>query len=80
MKRLFAILALFCTFAAVSVGAYAQGTPADKPAATAPAAAAVHATTRQRGPGGAPVGNSSGTSASRQTKAGTKVQLPSQAT
>jgi Amt family ammonium transporter len=40
MKRLIAVLALFCTFAA-AVPAYAQDKVADKPAATAPAAAAV---------------------------------------
>ena len=43
MKKLIAILALFCTFAAAGVGAYAQDKPADKPAATAPAAAVVAA-------------------------------------
>jgi ammonium transporter, Amt family len=39
MKKFFAILALFCTFAFVGAAAYAQDKPADKPAATAPAAA-----------------------------------------
>jgi len=38
MKRLFAILALLCTFAAGAAPAYAQDKAADKPAATAPAA------------------------------------------
>jgi Amt family ammonium transporter len=39
MKKLIAILALFCTFFAVALPAYAQDKAADKPAATAPAAA-----------------------------------------
>src|SRR5215213_10219621 len=45
-----------------------------------PATAAVQPTTRQRGPGGAPVGNSSGTRLSKRTNAGTKAQVPNQAT
>jgi Amt family ammonium transporter len=40
MKKLFAILALLCTFFAAAVPAYAQDKAADKPAVTAPAAAA----------------------------------------
>jgi Amt family ammonium transporter len=43
MKKLIAILALFCTFFAVALPAYAQDKAADKPAATAPAAAAATA-------------------------------------
>ncbi|MDB5904883.1 MAG: ammonium transporter [Betaproteobacteria bacterium] len=39
MKKLIAILALFCTFFAAALPAYAQDKAADKPAATAPAAA-----------------------------------------
>ena len=42
--------------------------------------AAVQPTTRQRGAGGAPVGNSSGTRLSTSTNAGTKAQVPNQAT
>ncbi|HEX2829891.1 MAG TPA: ammonium transporter [Burkholderiales bacterium] len=43
MKRLFAILALLCTFVAGALPAYAQDKAADKPAATAPAAPAAPA-------------------------------------
>jgi Amt family ammonium transporter len=39
MKKLIAVLALFCTFLAVALPAHAQDKAADKPAATAPAAA-----------------------------------------
>ena len=39
MKKVFAILALLCTFFAAAVPAYAQDKGADKPAATVPAAA-----------------------------------------
>jgi Amt family ammonium transporter len=43
MKKLFAILALFCAFAAAGVTGYAQDKPADTPTATAPAASAAAA-------------------------------------
>src|SRR6202163_2465326 len=43
MKKFFAIVALFCAFAAAGVTGYAQDKPADKPAATAPAATAAAA-------------------------------------
>jgi Amt family ammonium transporter len=44
MKKLFAVLAMFCTFSVFGVTAYAQDKAADKPAATAPAAATAAAT------------------------------------
>src|SRR4030081_1599216 len=43
MKKLFAILALFCAFAAAGVTGYAQDKPADTPTAAAPAAGAAAA-------------------------------------
>jgi Amt family ammonium transporter len=43
MKRIIAILALFCAFTAASVIGYAQDKPADAPAASAPAATAAAA-------------------------------------
>src|SRR5215211_6007881 len=45
-----------------------------------PATAAVQPAARQRGPGGAPVGNRSGTRLSKSTNAGKKDQVDNQAT